>query len=349
PRGESLVAPRSRCPGCGRPIAWYDNIPVLSWLLLRGRCRQCSMRIAVRYPLVEALTGGLFLLTWLRYGETPFTAAFVAAALAALVAISFIDWEHKIIPDRITKPGIVLAVALAPLTVLHPATFLPGVGPTLAAWAHAAAGAGAGALVILLIRWFGHLVFRKEAMGLGDVKLLAFLGAFVGPLGVLYVLILASLSGAILGIVRLLWARKRPLRFPLEVVAGKRHTAFDGARIGDGHLTVFGPEAIGKGTRVTVAMQLPAAGILEDEDARIEVKGRVDEVEAVGAGHAWRIRVLEASEEDGERLALYGASLRYVPFGPFLAIGGAAVLLFGDQVHWLIAEGYPRWVHGLMR
>lgn len=347
PRGESIVSPPSHCPGCDRPIRWFDNVPLLSWILLRGRCRRCRAPIAIRYPLVEAATGALFVLATWRWGGHLPTLGVVAAALAALLAISVIDWDYKIIPDRITKPGIVIAVLLAPVTVLHPTAWIAGTSPMVSAWLHALAGAAAGAGVILVIRFLGTLAFRKEAMGLGDVKLLAFIGALTGPVTVLYVLILACLTGAVFGILRLLWARHRPLRFPLEIHGVGERLVATGARIHGDELEIEAPRAAGADRVVKVRMVLPAAGILEDADAAVKARGRVVGDEVRGDSHRWRIRLEKMKDEDRERLELFAASLRYVPFGPFLALGGAAVLLFGDEVHWFITEGYPGWAQGL--
>jgi leader peptidase (prepilin peptidase)/N-methyltransferase len=347
PRGESIVTPGSHCPGCDQPIRWFDNLPVLSWLLLRGRCRRCKTAIALRYPLVEALTGVLFVLAAARWPGELATIIVVCAGLAALVAISFIDWDHKIIPDRITKPGIVVAVGVAPLTVLHPPDWVDGLGPVPSAWLHAAAGAAAGALVIFVIRVLGSLAFRKEAMGLGDVKLLAFIGAFTGPIQVLYALVLACVGGAVVGILRLLWSKGRPQRFEIVIAVAKEETAFDAAVLDGDAIEVVALRAATVGKRVRVRMTLPAAGILEDEDATIDVPGKVLETTERKGGHRWRIRLLDLGEEDGERLGMLQMSWRYVPFGPFLAMGGAAVLLYGDDVHWLITEGYPEFARGL--
>ncbi len=346
PRGESLVLPRSHCPRCGTTIAWFDNVPLLSWILLRGRCRACGTRISPRYPLVELLTGVLFLLAWHGWPADPVTAGVVAAALAALLAISLIDWEHKIIPDAISKPGILVAILVAPATGLHPEGWAGALKPALSDWLHAAAGAAVGAAVILAIRWLGALAFRKEAMGLGDVKLLALIGALVGPLGVLYVLVIACVGGATIGLLRLLWARRRPLAFPLVVrPAVGPSVELPGARIEGEDLVFQGPGTPPPGP-AKVSMTLPAAGILEDHDALVEVRGEILPAPPGPETGVWRVHVTEARDEDRERLDLFAASLRYVPFGPFLALGGAALLLFGPQVVWFITEGWPRFVRG---
>ncbi|HEV8121901.1 MAG TPA: prepilin peptidase, partial [Candidatus Polarisedimenticolia bacterium] len=134
PRGLSIVTPRSACPGCGRPIAWYDNIPILSWLLLRGRCRGCRMPIAARYPIVEAATALLFLALAMARG---FSFAFFEAAAfgAAIVALILIDAEHQLLPDAITLPMIAAGIALSPLSVRFapPGDPPPGFGDRLLA------------------------------------------------------------------------------------------------------------------------------------------------------------------------------------------------------------------------
>ncbi len=345
PRGENLSKPRSHCPGCGRMIAWYDNLPVLSWIVLRARCRHCKTRIAVRYPIVELLTGALYALCWLHWPGRPATALLAGTFLAALVATSFIDWDHKIIPDAITKPGIFLAILLAPLLALHTVAWVPSLGIVPNAWLHALAGAAAGAVVILLIRWIGGWITRKEAMGLGDVKLLAFVGAVVGPLDALYALVAASLAGSIFGIARLLWARRRPLRFEIHIEAGGEILTFDRARIKDDRIIPPpGPGEPPPGGPGKARMVLPAAGILEDEDATVKVRGTIEREDG-----AWHLRVTKASEQDRERLDLFAASLRYVPFGPFLAVGGAVMLLAAGPVHWFVTEGWPAFARSLAK
>jgi len=212
PRGENLSRPRSACPGCGTPIAWFDNIPVLSWILLGAKCRGCKTSIRWRYPGVELLTGVLFFLAWQSLGDDLSTAIIVALFLAALVAISFIDLDHRIIPDAISKPGMVLFLAVAPFNGLHAAAnWIDGGKPALNALLNAGAGIAVGVGTILLIRSVGSWILKKEAMGLGDVKLLGLIGAVVGPLPCLYALALACLGGAIIGGVMFAIGRGRPM------------------------------------------------------------------------------------------------------------------------------------------
>ena len=166
PREESLVTPRSRCPACRTPIRPWDDVPVLSFLVLRGQCRACGHPIAWRYPLVEALTASLFLLATVRFGFTLHTGT-VLVFVSALVAIAFIDLDRQIIPNAITLPGIPLGL-LAGLSVGDPPLLERVVG----------ALAGAGFLYLVLL--YGGAVYGQDAMGEGDLNLIALVGAFLG-------------------------------------------------------------------------------------------------------------------------------------------------------------------------
>ncbi len=186
PRGESLSYPPSHCPRCGVAICWYDNVPVLSYLLLRGRCRHCQGPISPRYPLVEAATGLLFLAAAFKMPQLLW--ALHAVVLASLcVALALIDLEHMILPDALTLPGVALGLLLA---------VVGGPTPLL----HAAIGTVLGASLPLAIIWVYRWLRGVEGMGLGDVKLLAMLGAFLGWQGMLLTLALAALAGALVGV-----------------------------------------------------------------------------------------------------------------------------------------------------
>ena len=186
PKGESLVTPRSRCPACQTPIRPWDNIPLLSFALLRGRCRTCRHPISWRYPLVEGLTGALFALTVTRYGLTLETLFFVTF-LCGLVAVSFIDLDHQIIPNAITLPGIPLGL-LAGLFVGAP-TILDRL-----------IGALAGAGFLYLVLFYGGVVYGQDAMGEGDLNLIALIGAFLGWRAVVVTILVACLVGSAVGI-----------------------------------------------------------------------------------------------------------------------------------------------------
>jgi leader peptidase (prepilin peptidase)/N-methyltransferase len=185
PRGESLAWPGSHCPRCRQPIAWFHNVPVLGYLALGGRCARCRERISPVYPLVEAGTAALFVLTYLELGWTPLLAVRLAFA-AAMVVLFFVDLEHQILPNVITVPGIVLGL-LASL-VLEPG------------WRSAAAGAAVGGGILWLIAEVYLRARGIEGMGMGDVKMLAMIGAFLGLPLVILTLVGASLGGALAGL-----------------------------------------------------------------------------------------------------------------------------------------------------
>ena len=195
PEDESVVRPASRCPGCRTPIAWYDNVPILSWLVLRGRCRGCGIAIAARYPLVEAATGGLALVALWQLGPTlPALVAFCFTA--ALLMITFIDFDHLFIPDEVSLPGILVGLGLAALP--------NGIGA-----ANAALGAALGGGLLWLVAWSYERTTGTEGMGLGDVKLLAMIGAFLGWQAIPMVLIVASMGGSLAGVLVIFGARGR--------------------------------------------------------------------------------------------------------------------------------------------
>lgn len=186
PREESIVFPGSRCPACHIAIRPWDNIPILSFLLLRGRCRACGHPIAWRYPLVEGLTALLFAATVSRFGVTPL-AATLLVFVAALTVITFIDLDHQIIPNIITLPGIPLGI-LAGLVLGEP--------PLLDRLIGALAGAG----FLYLVLFYGSAFYGQDAMGEGDLNLIAMVGAFLGWKAVALTTLLACLFGSAVGL-----------------------------------------------------------------------------------------------------------------------------------------------------
>ncbi|MBI2002466.1 MAG: prepilin peptidase [candidate division NC10 bacterium] len=186
PKEESIVFPRSRCPACQAPIRAVDNIPLLSFALLRGRCHACGQPISWQYPLVEGLTGLLFALTVARFGVT-LQAAFLLAFLSGLVVISFIDLVHQIIPNAVTLPGIPLGL-LAGLLVREP--------PLLDRLIGALAGAG----FLYLVLYYGGVLYGQEAMGEGDLNLIALIGAFLGWRAVMITILVGCVVGSAVGL-----------------------------------------------------------------------------------------------------------------------------------------------------
>ena len=237
PVGLSVVRPRSRCCSCERPIPWYLNIPVLSWILLGGKCRYCRAPIAFRYLLVEMLTALLFLAIWLQYASTLLDPSLaihwdpagsllglpVQGGLLGLVPITepklilvywlaifglllgtFVDLDHYILPDRVTIGGMIIGLAMSPLVPALHQTTLP-----LTALLRALIGCAVGFGTLWLIATLGSLAFRKEAMGFGDVKLMGAVGAFLGWKAVIFTVVGSSLLGSIVGIVLILLGKRQ--------------------------------------------------------------------------------------------------------------------------------------------
>jgi len=194
PSGKSIVRPASACPVCGMQIHWYDNIPLISYIILRGRCRECKTAISIRYPIVELLCGLFAMASWMRFGNS-LPALIYFIFIAALLVITFIDIDHRIIPDIISLPGIPLGF-LASL-------ILPQLN-----WSDSLLGIGIGGGILLIIAWGYHLFTGKDGMGGGDIKLLAMIGAFLGWKGVLFTIMASSLIGTVVGIVLMVRAGK---------------------------------------------------------------------------------------------------------------------------------------------
>ena len=216
PLGQSIVTPPSHCPGCGARITWFDNVPILSWLLLRGRCRRCRTRISIRYPLVEAGTAAIWGLSCWSYGANwdGLTAAVFGTILLGIVLT---DAAHYIIPDEFTVGGLALGLALA---------FRDGVPGALDALLGAAVGFGA----LYVVAWAGEKMLRKEAMGGGDIKMMAMVGAFTGWQGTLLTVFLGALLGTLI-FVPISLKTKKLVPFGIFLAAGAAVTWVAGDRI----------------------------------------------------------------------------------------------------------------------
>jgi leader peptidase (prepilin peptidase) / N-methyltransferase len=210
PHGRSLISPSSTCPRCGRGIAWYDNVPILSWVALRARCRQCGQRISGRYPVVELLTAVLVFAVWRRFGGQWATLGYAAFA-CALVALTYIDLDTWLLPHEITWP-LLASGLLSPLW-----------NPALS-WQDAAIGAVAGFALFAVIALVGEKLLHRETMGWGDVWLLAAIGAWLGWQALLPVVLLSALQGSAVGIVLLLLGRG-----PAEKARAEREALAAGA------------------------------------------------------------------------------------------------------------------------
>ena len=184
PLGESIVHPRSRCTSCGRTLTWLDNIPVLSWTVLGGRCRTCKQPVSWMYPAVEVVTALVFVITYLTYGMTLLSLVRVVFA-CALIVMFVTDLQHKILPNVITLPGIVIGFVCS--------VFLPP------GWMSSLIGVAVGGGFLLAIAEAYYRIRGQEGLGMGDVKLLAMIGAFLGWKLVLLTLVFASFTGSLAG------------------------------------------------------------------------------------------------------------------------------------------------------
>jgi leader peptidase (prepilin peptidase) / N-methyltransferase len=190
PLGQSIVTPRSHCMRCHSTIRWWDNLPVLSFLLLRGKCRACQAPISLRYPVIEVLTALLFFASQLKLGWSPTLVVRDWVFLSLLIAVTFIDLEHRIIPDQLSIGGCLYGLATS------------WMGDS-SGWLPAVVGAVLGFGFFYLLAWVYYQVRGRSGLGGGDIKLLAAIGAFIGPMGVLVTILLSSVLGSLIGVV---WA-----------------------------------------------------------------------------------------------------------------------------------------------
>ena len=220
PRGESIVSPPSHCPKCNSPIKWYQSIPILSWLALRGKCANCKAPISPRYIFVEALGGCLFLAVflWLWPPTAPlwFAVTHVVVMwiwIALMIAGAFIDFDHQLLPDFTTVGGMILGIAES--LVATSFNFVYGDGVQASTWLKftplfwSLGGLVFGFGLLWFVRWIGSKAFKREAMGMGDVFLMGAVGALFGPVAVLVTLILSSVFGSVVGIVLILLSKTK--------------------------------------------------------------------------------------------------------------------------------------------
>jgi leader peptidase (prepilin peptidase)/N-methyltransferase len=225
PKERSVMRPRSRCPQCGYQLRWYDNIPVVSWLALRGRCRCCDERISARYPIVEAVVAMGWLASVLAFGPT-FTAIRVAVFGTILLGVALTDFQDYLIPDGFTLGGLVWA--LLTMAIAFWLRIRSGATPTsdeslFAGPYDALVGACAGAGLIAIVGWLGEIATGKEAMGLGDVTLMAFIGAELGPTKALITVFLGATLACVVYttvVLPVAWMRRGRAREQTELALG---------------------------------------------------------------------------------------------------------------------------------
>jgi leader peptidase (prepilin peptidase)/N-methyltransferase len=216
PLGQSIVTPPSQCPRCNKPIKFYDNIPVISYLLLRGKCRTCGLPISWRYPLVELLNALIYLWVFRELGLNN-EAIIIMALCSSLIVITFIDLDYQIIPDSITLPGMVLGLVVAPF-------FMPALAGPLPfflerfmpyGWPHAESvinsffGLLVGGAPLFILGWIWEKLRHVEAMGGGDVKLMGMFGSFLGWKSALLIIMLGAVAGSIVGVTLILLGKHK--------------------------------------------------------------------------------------------------------------------------------------------
>lgn len=312
PMKKSVVHPGSHCYSCGVPVKWYDNIPVISYLMLGGNCRHCGTHFSSRYLFVELFTGLMFLAVFLVFGlqwQTPFQMVFVAF----LIVGTFTDIDHFIIPDRITIGGTIFAIITTGILGLHSfmaqeitftREFLHQFSfdyssdrvPQTIHWytplLYSLIGAAFGYGLLWCIGLMGRLLFRKEAMGMGDVKLFAFLGAWMGPLNCVWILFLSAFVGALLGISLLIAHR----------LVGK-----------DEYETLTLPDTPTVKSRWLIAKSQLAA--------------TADESPAAASAPVELSIPRRTSRQ-----------LHHFPYGPYIALAAVIVLLFHQQIHRIVLQ-----------
>jgi len=300
PAGLSIVAPGSHCFSCGTPIRWYDNIPLLSYICLRGRCRYCGSTFSVRYFIVELLTGILFGITFFHFRYTLATPVYIVFVCLLIVA-TFTDLDHWIIPDGVTVYGTLFALFAAILAGFYPKGFI--IAGTLPFYqvaiysplANALTGAVAGALLIYAIGVAGSIAFRREAMGFGDVKLFLLVGAMLGVVNCVYVLTIASCIGSLVGGGMIL------ARGISERRARRRGAGSDA----DNKISEFG-----KGD--------------ERDDLTQAQPTEEDEIFQ---------KIISAYKTVGTKTKSALPGVHHIPFGPYIAIAAIIVLYLGERIH----------------
>ena len=241
PHDQSISTPRSHCPRCKTPIAWHDNIPLVSFLVLRAKCRSCGLPISWRYPLVELLNGLLFLWAYAAFGLTG-EAGMAMLLCSALLVITFIDLDHQIIPDVITLPGMVIGLSAAPLfmSALEPPMALgmgrlfSSAGPYLTGFVNSLVGLVLGAAPLFIIGWLWEKFRKVEAMGGGDVKLMGMVGSFLGWKGAFLTIMLGALTGSVAGVALIVLKKHeadKVIPFGPYLAVGTLFTLFYGADI----------------------------------------------------------------------------------------------------------------------
>ncbi len=208
PRGKSIVSPPSHCPQCQHKLAWFENIPVISWCFLRGKCRSCKLPISVKYPLGELLTAFLYLLIWgkvILNNEPLFFAFNYLSVTFFLIAVFFIDRSHRIIPNKLTYTMMIFGLIFS--TIFPQVTYLTYASTPFYGFLCSLGGLLVGGLFFGVLAVLGELIFKKEALGWGDVKFLAAVGATLGLPGIFFTVFFGSMFGSLYGMLLIIFKR----------------------------------------------------------------------------------------------------------------------------------------------
>jgi leader peptidase (prepilin peptidase)/N-methyltransferase len=299
--GVSIFYPRnSRCPQCENPIQWYDNIPILSYIMLRGQCRNCALPISLQYPLVELVTAIMAVAVVKRFGPT-LPALVLFGFVCALIVVTFIDMAYWIIPDEISLPGIPLGILAAWL-----------LGPPMPTWQEAAIGALAGGGLFLFISLFYEYVMKRPGLGMGDVKLLAMIGAFLGWRALPGVILLASAQGLVVAIVLYFFGVRKGVPDVYDDEE-EEHAAKDEADGAKGEPETAEAKEEGKADEPEAEQQETAAKESSEESNESSEESEESE---------------DSSEDDSE----VGFRAVAIQFGPFLCLAALEVLFWGKQI-----------------
>lgn len=356
PLDESIVSPPSRCPSCRRLIAFYDNVPVLAWLVLRGKCRMCGTPISARYPAVEAAVGLIFLSSLAVWGPTLVGLSGAVLGTAALILV-FTDLEHRILPDEITLGALGLGLLLAGLRDYFASQGASVFHPVESHLLDAVGGAALGASLLFLVRVAYGWLQGTEGMGLGDVTMIAMVGAFTGVPGVLLALFFASFSGSLLGggawlLRTIVWGRARAaLRAgeSIEALARRVGLLVDA----EGRVLAASPAMIeipgfpepGTGlsqARETTARPLVVLVRLARRRARAGKTTGYDRLRLEDdEGDFFRVLAVRADVQADQSVLVYTARSD-IPFGVFLALGSIVAFVVGRRtLDWLFGGLLP--------
>lgn len=333
PRGESVIKPASHCPQCQNPIAWYDNIPLISWVILLGKCRHCKASISIHYPLIELITAFLFIVIYLKFRFSLSTVVYSLLS-AGLVIVIVQDLQTWTIPDEITLTGILVGIGASVLGMFFPEQGLRIQNPL-----ESIDGVALGALLICLMDLIVILLMKKPGMGFGDVKLLSMLGAFLGWRGVLGSLMIGSMVGSIIGFFVIFYYRFiRKIEEESEEEIEKNDANFYPI---DPIASIFlGVSSIYLTIRLLFSLQQHVPSTIQNEIIQgfsyLVIAFMVFSLLiALISIFIWRrqssINTKTNTDINEEEMEIT-LKAHYIPFGPYLSLGGFIFLLFGPEL-----------------